>query len=72
MDFKTAKTFTMPFGKKYRDMAIDKIAETDEGLLWLDWARGVATSARVQEALDAYLDDPAIKEELGRAIRGGR
>lgn len=67
MTFTEAKTVIVPFGK-YVGTEIDKIAYTDEGLLYLDWLHGVATYGRLKEALGVYFSDPSIKRELEEAI----
>lgn len=68
--FDAAKNVVMPFGKKYKYRTIDQIAQTDEGLKWLDWVRGagIARSQIVCDALDVYLTDPSIARELKTAI----
>ncbi len=67
MDWKTASEFTMPFGK-YSRQRLDEIAETDEGLLYLDWLRGWLAGkenlAGLLEVVEIYLSDSAIAKEL--------
>ena len=65
MTFADAKIYTMPFGK-YRGQALDEIAGTDEGLEYLDRLRGERQNKHtdLDEALAAYLDDPAIAAEV--------
>ena len=69
MDFKQAANFVMPFGK-YRGRALDKIAEDDAGLEYLDWLRGVRAAEHkasdIDQALRAYLADPAIAADLAK------
>jgi len=68
MTFSQAQQFTMPFGK-HRNLALDTIAETDEGLRYLDWMRGnVNVYGQLKEALDVYLTDPDIRAELVKVI----
>lgn len=72
MDFKTAKSVTMPFGK-FKGLTLDKIAETDAGLKYLDWLAGQNwLKENLSVPLGVYLKDPAIAESLDRAIRGGQ
>jgi len=69
MTFKEAADFVMPIGK-HKGRTLDKIAETDTGLKYLDWLRGI----RAQEgkdwpedkAMHVYLSDPTIQKELER------
>lgn len=64
MEWKEAATHPMPFGK-YRGVKLDKIAETDEGLLYLDWLVGQPwVKGRLRLALGAYLADASIKTDL--------
>jgi uncharacterized protein (DUF3820 family) len=64
MTFDEAKVWCMPFGK-YAGRTLDQIAETDEGLSYLDWLRDQGWLRQgAKDALDAYLDDPAIAKEL--------
>ena len=74
MTFKNAAAFIMPFGK-HRGKTLDAIASTDDGLQYLDWLRGERESkgqppfvkaSALNEALAAYLDDPAIRRELDK------
>lgn len=66
MTFSDAKEIRMPFGK-FKGESFDKIAETDDGLLYLDWLRGEKIhDRRLRSAVEAYLDDPAIKAELAK------
>ncbi len=70
MTFSDAKNFVMPWGK-YAGETLDRIAQSDEGLSYLDWLRDkrrsdeeVTVRFPIDDALDAYLDDPAIQKEL--------
>lgn len=66
MTFSDAKEIRMPFGK-FKGTSLNKIAETDDGLLYLDWLRGEKIyDRRLRSAVEAYLDDPAIKAELAK------
>ncbi len=79
MEFKDAKSFVVLFGK-YRNSTIDAIAESNEGLKWLDWMLGelerevmsakkhgrhiAADRVALHIALQAYLSDPSITIDL--------
>jgi uncharacterized protein (DUF3820 family) len=63
-----AAAFVMPFGK-YKGLSLDKIAETDEGLRYLDWMRGDAYAPHIREIIGAYLDDPTIANEVARLVK---
>jgi len=68
MTFKEAKNFLMPIGI-YAGKTIDKIAETNEGLKYLDWMREQNwIFGNLKIALDIYLKDPVIKSELDKII----
>jgi hypothetical protein len=71
MNFRQAADTIIPFGK-YTGRTLDKIAETDDGLLYLDWLRGEREKAprmdAVQEALPAYLNDSTIAAEVEKAL----
>lgn len=54
--------FVMPFGK-HADKTLDKIAGTDEGLLYLDWAAG-EIQGRVGDAIRAYVNQDAIARDI--------
>lgn len=59
---------TIPFGK-YKGRSIDQIAESDEGLLYLDWLIGQEwLKAELRRDLQAYLDQPTIKAEVKRLL----
>jgi uncharacterized protein (DUF3820 family) len=68
MNFKEAAAFVMPLGK-YRGKKLDDIAKTSEGLLYLDWLRGMRTPRdQIDHALKAYLEDTTINDDLMRAM----
>ena len=62
--FKQAQQWILQFGK-YKGLAIDKIAETDEGLKYLDWLNDQTwLQDPLKSHLVNYLSDPTIKKEL--------
>lgn len=64
VDFKEASNHILTFGK-YKGKTIDKIAESDEGLKYLDWAKGEdAGNSEDKIMIVVYLDDPTIAKEL--------
>ncbi len=71
MDFKSAANFAMPFGK-HKGKALDVIATTDEGLLYLDWLAGYVgygiQGKEAKEAIDVYLADSTISKEVQRLV----
>jgi len=50
------------------------VAETDDGLRYLDWLRGGLKPGgwrgKVKAALDAYCEDPSIAREIEKVIDG--
>jgi hypothetical protein len=72
MTFKQASAFKFPFGK-HKGMTLDSIASTDDGLRYLDWARGLDNLyPETRQALTAYLDDPSIAKDLDVALKHGK
>lgn len=76
MIFDEAKNRTITFGK-HRGMTLDEIAETDDGLRYLDWLRTARCEERertsgpksdLECALEAYLSEPTIQRELEIAL----
>lgn len=66
--FKNARAFVMPFGK-HKGRALDKIAETDDGLRYLAWAvDNLQLYGDVKIFLNSYLADPSIKKEIATAL----
>ncbi len=64
MTFKEAQEFVLTFGK-YEDEALDDIASTDDGLLYLDWLAGEQImDSELRLALHVYLSDICIQKEL--------
>lgn len=68
MLFDEAKRQIVFFGK-YTGKTIDKIAETDEGLKYLDWIVGQDwLYDGTREAIKVYLADDTIKSELEKLL----
>ena len=68
--FSEAKAAVITFGK-HRGTTIDKLAQDDDGLRYLDWLYGEMAKERQHgakahffDALKAYMEDPSIKKEL--------
>ena len=59
--------FVMPIGK-YRGMTLDKIASTDEGLLYLDWMEGEFDQGKLRSTVEQFLSDPGVQMDLSEAI----
>lgn len=59
---------------EYAGMTIRKIAETDDGLLWLDeivWQRWFSADNRKEvDAIESYLARPTVEERLDRILVG--
>lgn len=70
MSFTEAKNFVLLFGK-HSGKRLDEVAETDEGLCYLDWLNDRKTihSKQLKEALRVYLSDPTIAKELKAITR---
>lgn len=77
--FRAAAAHRIPFGK-YSGQTIDHVAESDAGLLYLDWMRGELVAGRLVarqdeqpeliNALAVYLEDAAIAGDLARLVKG--
>ena len=68
-EFRVAQKVRIPFGK-YNGATLDKIAESDEGLEYLDWLNGQTWLAQPFKVhLMNYLSDPTIEKELREIIR---
>lgn len=68
-DFRTACDFVLKFGQ-YKDQTIDKAAESDAGLKYLDWLRGQPwLKDPLKKHLETYLNDPSIKADLEKLIK---
>lgn len=66
--FAKSRDYEMPFGK-HRGKTLDKIAETDEGLLYLDWLSGEVAGGTTKDALTAYLSDKTIEADVQKLVR---
>jgi hypothetical protein len=53
----------MPFGK-HKGKTLDQIAETDDGLLYLDWLSDQKLDRYLRTSVDVYLADDAIQRDL--------
>jgi len=82
--FRLAAEFVLPFGK-FVGQRIDKVAEFDAGLLYLDWLRGELEAESKKNAgrlganreallkhLQTYLDDPTIANDVAKLAQAGR
>ena len=57
--------YMMPFGK-YRGQTLSEIADSDEGVRYLDWLRGErGDEDNVGAAIAAFLDDPVRRHRIG-------
>ena len=61
--FAKAKAFILSFGP-YAEKSLDQIAETDDGLRYLDNLNGKISGGYLGLCLDTYLNDPVIAKEL--------
>jgi hypothetical protein len=68
--FAQARDFVLPYGT-HKGKTLDKVAETDSGLRYLDWLFGEieAEDSAVRDALGVYLTDSAIASEVKRIAR---
>ena len=66
LEASTAGDTVMPWGK-HKSKTIDAVAESDDGLLYLDWARGQWTGP-IRDAIDEYLSTDAMVTELAEAM----
>lgn len=62
-----AGAFIMPFGK-HKGRSLDQIAQTDDGLRYLDWARGAFDPGDELLAIERYLSDPVMEREVEAAL----
>ena len=66
-EFKMAQQYVLKFGE-HKDKTLDKAAETDRGLLYLDWLNGQEwVKEPLKTHLRNYLTDPTIKKEVDEA-----
>lgn len=67
--YKWASQFILPFGQ-HKGKKIDKVAETDDGLLYLDWLNGQNyVNGDLKLAIETYLTDPAIAKDLANLVK---
>jgi len=72
MTFHEAANTVMPKGK-FKGQSVGNIAKTDDGLKYLDWAIGAKPFIglgfdEIYEAIEIYLSDPAISDDLERIV----
>ncbi len=60
--------FWMPFGK-YKGRTLDVIAQTDDGLRYLDWLLGEIDPGTVKSALESYLGSAEMQAEIQRILK---
>lgn len=59
---------SIPFGK-YKGYSIERIGESDEGLLYLDWLVGQSwLKAELRRELESYLGQPTIRAEVQKLV----
>jgi len=64
----TLGSIALPFGK-FKGISLDDIANTDRGLLYLDWLVGQPwLKGNLKADITAYLKDPAIADDLKRLV----
>ncbi len=66
----TSGDVKIPFGK-YKGQAISEIADSKDGLKYLDWILGQEWFKQKEdlfEAVDTYLKNPHVARELAEAI----
>ena len=69
MTYAEASLVVLPFGK-FRGQTIDHVAESDAGLLYLDWLIGQNwIRDGLRTALETYLGDPGIKGEIEKVMK---
>ncbi len=60
--------YVMPFGK-WKGLTLDEIAETSDGLRWLDWAAGeFDVTSEAGQQIRSFVANPAIVREIIEAI----
>jgi len=66
MNFLDAMIYKMKFGK-YAGKTLDEIAQTDEGLKYLDYLYGQTwLMAETRDALATYIGEPSIAKEVAQ------
>jgi hypothetical protein len=65
--FKQAGDYVLTFGK-HQGQTIDTVASTDNGLLYLDFLRGIRLDFHTKNAVCTYLDDPTIAKDLAALV----
>lgn len=59
--------YEMPFGK-HKGKTLNRIADADRGLLYLDWCAGEFDSGPVLDAIKEFLALPGIEGRLQRLV----
>ena len=65
--FEQASSYRLQFGI-HQGQAIEEIASTQRGLLYLDFLRGIRLDFHTKNAVCTYLDDPAIAKDLATLL----
>ncbi len=68
LTFDDVKDVPLPFGK-HKGQTLDEIAETDDGLKYLDWLVGQHwLRGDLRNCVEAYLADETIKADVKRLM----
>ncbi len=67
MTFQQSCQFKLPFGK-HRGKTLNQVAETDEGLTYLDWFRGLDLYPETREAVETFLNHEPVARDLRAAL----
>lgn len=68
LTFDDVQDVRLPFGK-HKGKTLDAIAETDDGLKYLDWLVGQDwLKGDLRNCVEAYLADETIKTELKKLV----
>lgn len=74
MDFEIARQWMIPYGR-HKDQTLDMVAQSDDGLKYLDWLVDQpywwVTKDDLRTAIQVYLSDPQIAKELGDTLDEG-